>query len=257
MTFNQILKTSQRWIWIPCLLLVWSLFARYVHLGTWPFPSPWVTFQKWWWLFKNGTLVRDIGASLFHVIYGFSISAIVAISLGVLMGWYRKLFDYLNPFINLIRPTPPAAWLPLVVFVWGIGLLPGTLLVVYGSFFPILLNTINGVQNVEKKYVTAALTLGLGRRRLMWNIILPAAFPSILVGLRMGFGFAWMVLIIAELIAVQSGLGYRILLSVTTLEPESIIAGMITIGIVGLGLDQTFRRLVDRYILKWQKGIVL
>jgi len=228
-----------------------------VHLGTWPFPSPWLTFQKWWWLFKDGNLLKDIGASLFHVGYGFSISAIIAISLGVLMGWNKKVFDYLNPFLNLIRPTPPAAWLPLVVFVWGIGLLPGTLLVIYGSFFPILLNTINGVQNVERRYVNAALTLGLGKRQLMRNIVVPAAFPSILVGLRMGFGFAWMVLIIAELIAVQSGLGYMILLSVTTLEPESIIAGMLTIGMVGLGLDQLFRALVNKYILKWQKGIVI
>ncbi len=257
MTSNQILKISQRWLWIPCLLLVWTLFAKFVYLGTWSFPSPWFTFQKWWWLFKNGALIKDIGSSLFHVGYGFSISAMIAVSLGALMGWNRKSFEYLNPFLNLIRPTPPAAWLPLVVFVWGIGLLPGILLVVYGSFFPILLNTINGVQNVEKRYVNAALTLGLGKRRLMWNIVLPAAFPSILVGLRLGFGFAWMVLIIAELIAVQSGLGYMILLSVTTLEPESIIAGMITIGMVGLGLDQLFRVLVDKYILRWQKGMVI
>ncbi len=257
MSFSQIFKIGQRWIWIPCLLILWSLFARFVHLGTWPFPSPWLIFQKWWWLFRNGSLLKDIGASLFHVGYGFSISALIAISLGILMGWNKKVFDYLNPFLNLIRPTPPAAWLPLVVFVWGIGLLPGTLLVIYGSFFPILLNTINGVQNVERRFVNAALTLGLGKRQLMWNIVVPAAFPSILVGLRMGFGFAWMVLIIAELIAVQSGLGYMILLSVTTLEPESIIAGMLTIGMVGLGLDQLFRLLVDKYILKWQKGIVI
>jgi NitT/TauT family transport system permease protein len=169
------------------------------------------------------------------------------------MGANPQAYALLNPLVQLLRPVPPIAFIPLAILWFGLGNPPAFFLIALGAFFPVLLNTIAGVRSVEAVYLRAARNLGAAGWTLFARVMLPAAMPYILAGLRIGIGVAFIVVIVAEMIAVNAGLGYRILEAREYFWSDKVIAGMITIGLAGLGIDLGMSRL-NRWLLRWHPG---
>src|SRR5204862_7951266 len=171
---------------------------------------------------------RDAAATLLRVAVGFAIGAGLALPLGLWMGARDRVYEVFNPLVQLLRPIPPIAYIPLAILWFGLGNPPSFFLISLGAFFPVLMNTISGVRNVDSIYLRAARNLGASGLPLFVRVILPAAMPYILAGMRVGLGVAFIVVIVAEMIAVNNGLGYRILEAREFFWSDKIIVGMIT-----------------------------
>lgn len=253
-----------------CIVIIWEILARKGFFSPQVLPSPSQVFARWVdyliphdpydgntstflaWLF-SGELPQDTMASGYRVIGGFVIAAVFALTLGLLMGFSNFVYDFLNPLVQLLRPIPPIAYIPLAILWFGLGNPPAFFLISLGAFFPILMNTIAGVRQVDPLLIRAAKNLGAGDITLFRRIILPAATPNILVGLRVGIGVAFIVVIVAEMIAVNNGLGYRILEAREFLWSDKIIAGMISIGLLGLAIDTGMSK-INKHLLRWHSG---
>lgn len=233
-------------------------------------PSPLAVVERWlaylapmeaydpaasWpaWLL-SGEMLADAYASLRRVAIGFGIGAGLALPLGLLMGADRRIDALFNPIVQFLRPIPPIAYIPLSILWFGLGDPPAVFLISIGAFFPVLINTVTGVQQVDAIYIRAAQNLGAGRLTMFRRVILPAATPYILTGARIGIGTAFIVVIVAEMIAVNSGLGYRILEAREYLWSDKVIAGMITIGFLGLAIDFGVNR-INAHLLRWHRGL--
>jgi len=202
----------------------------------------------------SGELLHDAWASLFRVIIGFAIGAGLALPLGLWMGASQRAHELFNPLIQFLRPIPPIAYIPLAMLWFGLGNPPALFLISIGAFFPVLINTIAGVRNVDGIYIRAAKNLGADQFTLFRRVVLPAATPYILTGMRVGMGTAFICVIVAEMIAVNSGVGYRILEAREYSWSDKVIAGMITIGFLGLMIDLFMDRL-NRRLLRWHRGL--
>ncbi|MBQ5949046.1 ABC transporter permease [Massilia sp. ST3] len=202
----------------------------------------------------SGELVVDTANSLYRVVAGFAIGAGLALPLGLAMGASSAVYAWMNPLVQLLRPIPPIAYIPLAILWFGLGNPPAVFLIAIGAFFPVLMNTIAGVRQVDGIYLRAARNLGAGGATLFVRVILPAAVPTILAGVRIGIGTAFIVVIVAEMIAVNSGLGFRILEAREYFWSDKIIAGMISIGLLGLAIDVAIDRL-NKHMLRWHRGL--
>ena len=168
----------------------------------------------------------------------------------MLIGRVRVVRDLLDPSLQILRPIPVTAWLPLAMIVFGIGPRSAFFLVFLGAFYPILLNTVFGVRGVEGRLFEAAEMLGVSRQALFWKVVLPASLPSIFTGLRLGLGFAWVVIVVGEMTGVQTGLGAIIMEARQLSRTEIVIAGMVTIGLLGFVSDQLVQ-MIGRRLLRW------
>ncbi|MFN3384510.1 MAG: ABC transporter permease [Archaeoglobaceae archaeon] len=199
----------------------------------------------------------DIVFSLYHYALGFSSALIIGISLGLLMGFSRTLENLLSPVVELIRPIPPIAWIPISILLLKLTHTAAGFIIFIGSFFPILLNTRHGVASVEKKFLEVALTLGASKFEILRKVIIPASMPSIFTGIRVGSGVAWMCVVAAELFGVAPyGLGYQIEIARLYHAPEIVISYMVCIGLVGYALDNVYKFLESR-VLRWRRGLVV
>ena len=201
----------------------------------------------------SGELVGDAVSSLYRVIVGFLIGAGLALPLGLAMGANARIYAWFNPLVQLLRPIPPIAYIPLAILWFGLGNPPAVFLIALGAFFPVLMNTIAGVRQVDGIYLRAARNLGASGSTLFLRVILPAAVPYILVGVRIGIGTAFIVVIVSEMIAVNNGLGFRILEAREYFWSDKIMAGMISIGLIGLAIDVAMNRL-NNHLLRWHRG---
>jgi NitT/TauT family transport system permease protein len=199
-------------------------------------------------------LLEHAADSLKRVILGFIAATVLGLSLGTIIGLYRKLEDIADGMVSILRPIPPLAWIPIAILWFGIGDASGIFIVTYAAFFPILLNTIAGVRDVDRILIRAAKSLGANDQFIVRHVILPAALPSIMTGLRIGLGISWMAIVAAELIAAQSGLGYMIEYYRRLIMTEKVVLGMITIGVIGFIMDLIFRK-VQNLIIPWRKGL--
>jgi len=256
---------------VPALLLAaWEGVARAGWVSPLVLPAPsavavrWVKYLlplepyqpsagSWLGWAVSGELPRDALTSLSRVAGGFAIGAGLALPLGLAMGANPVAYALLNPLVQLLRPIPPIAFIPLAILWFGLGNPPAFFLISLGAFFPVLLNTIAGVRSVEAVYLRAARNLGASGWTLFTRVVLPAAMPYVLAGLRIGIGVAFIVVIVAEMIAVNAGLGYRILEAREYFWSDKVIAGMITIGLAGLGIDLGMSRL-NGWLLRWHHG---
>ena len=205
------------------------------------------------WLF-SGELISDASASMYRVGVGFIIGMALALPFGLLMGANDAIYRLFNPLFQVLRPIPPIAFIPLSILWFGLGNPPAIFLIIIGAFFPILMNTIAGVRQVDGIYIRAARSLGADQWTMFRRVMLPAAMPYILAGMRIGVGTAFIVVIVSEMIAVNSGLGYRILEAREFFWSDKIIAGMISIGLLGLAIDTGMSQL-NNHLLKWHRGI--
>jgi taurine transport system permease protein len=231
------------------LLAGWWLVSANKLVNPIFLPGPDVVFKSAVELTLDGTLLEDTLISLFRVYSGFLLAAVLGVVLGILLARSPLAYGLIGPVIEAVRPIPPIAWLPLVIIWLGIGEAARISVIVYGALFPILLNTIHGVRSVDNNLIRAALSLGASRRQIFYLVVLPAVFPSIVTGLRVGAGMAMFVLVAAELIASSSGLGYLILDSREHLFTDRVILGMIVLGIFGV-LQNKLLMVMDSRLVK-------
>jgi NitT/TauT family transport system permease protein len=198
----------------------------------------------------SGSLWLNLITSAARVYGGFLLSAGLGLSLGMLIGRLRVVQRLLDTTLQMLRPIPVTAWQPLFLILFGLGSRSATLLVALGSFYPILVNTIFGVRSVEPRLIEAATMLGVSRAALFPKVVLPSALPGIFTGLRLGLGFAWVVIVVGELSGVRVGLGAMIENAREVSRTDVVIAGMIVIGVAGFLSDQMIRAL-SRRTLRW------
>jgi NitT/TauT family transport system permease protein len=232
---------------IAILVAVW--WALVAATRSVIFPTPWQVVLGTAELIRDGTLWAHIGASLFRVGAGFSLAVAVGVPLGLWMGWAKGAYTALNPVIQMLRPISPIAWIPIAILWFGVGDASPIYLIFISSVFPMVVQTVAGVHTIERRYLRAAQNFGGSRYTLFRRVVIPAVLPQVIVGMRIGLGVAWLVVVAAEMIALRSGLGYLIIDSRNAGNRyDLVIAGMIIIGLIGLMLDRAMR-ILER--LKW------
>lgn len=237
-------------IFILLLLALWQVAVmRHPHQLL---PGPWKTAQGMIDLIQHGLLLKYIVASLFRVTWGFFLAVLVAVPLGLAIGWYRVAEAAFNPILQILRPISPLAWIPIAILWFGVGDLAAIFLIFVGCFLPLLLAVINAVEGVPAVYIRAGRNFGLGPVTMMRRILYPAIVPRLMTGLRITLGVAWLVVVAAEMIAVSSGLGFLIVDARNAGNRyDLVVAGMVMIGIVGLLLDMGIRSLEKAKALRW------
>jgi ABC-type nitrate/sulfonate/bicarbonate transport system permease component len=240
---------------LAALVALWQYASLYILDSTTRtlLPPPTAVFSAAFDLIGSGELLRHTRDSLKRELVAF-LWASSAIPLGVAMGWWKRVDEQVDPLIEMLRPIPPLAWIPLSILWFGIGDTQNQAIIFLGIFFPILLNTISGVKGIEATLIRAARCLGANEWNLLWRVVIRAALPQIVTGIRIGLGVGWMALVAAELVGANSGLGFLINDARTILRTDYIIVGMATIGLVGLMIDQIIRELVRR-LLPWSRAI--
>ncbi|MFI5196997.1 MAG: ABC transporter permease [Thermoanaerobaculia bacterium] len=229
---------------------VWALAVRLTHSNVFPSPLKVVTGLKE--LAGKGVLWRYAADSLRRVATGYLLALILGVPAGLALGWMPLLASAFNPVIQMARPISPLAWMPLAILWFGVSEAAPSFLIFLGAFFPIVVASMNGVRSVPAMYLQAGRNFGLGAPRLLAHVVFPAALPQILVGLRIALGIAWLVVVAAEMIAVDSGLGYLIIDSRNAGKRyDLVVAGMLLIGIIGLLLDVLVRQLEKRKTVRW------
>jgi len=217
------------------------------------FPTPWQVVTGAWELVEDGTLAQHIGASVFRVAIGFGLAFLVAIPLGLWMGWVSGAYYTLNPLFQMLRPISPIAWIPVAILWFGVGNMSPIFLIFISSVFPMIVQTTVGVRTIDRRYLRAAANFGVSRSVLFRRVVFPAVLPEIIVGMRIGIGVAWLVVVAAEMIALNSGLGYLIMDSRNAGNRyDLVIASMIIIGVIGLLLDGATRLLERQKTVKWR-----
>ncbi len=236
------------------VLVAWQGAATLQLFSTQVFPSPLACLSGLREILLDGRLADYSIASLFRVTAGWYLAVIAAVPLGLLLGWHPLLHDALNPFLQFLRPISPLAWIPLAMIWFGIGDRPAVFLIFLASFFPLAVATTSAVMNIKKLYLRAATNMGLGGFRLIFHVVLPATMPAVIVSLRISAGIAWLVVVAAEMIAVESGLGFLIIDARNALRMDLVIVGMIVIGTIGIVLDKAIRRLERLESMRWAIG---
>lgn len=231
-------------------LLAWHLAVKWS--GSDIFPTPWQVVLGFEELFRHGVLLKYIVASLFRVTWGFGLAILVGVPAGLLLGWFRPAAAAFNPMIQIFRPISPIAWIPVAILWFGVTDVAPVFLIFLASVFPITVSSMAAVQNMQPVYVRAARNFGLRNTQLFRQVIFPACLPQILTGLRIALGIAWLVVVAAEMIAVNSGLGYLIIDARNAGKRyDLVVAGMVMIGLIGLALDVAVRRLEKFDEVRW------
>jgi ABC-type nitrate/sulfonate/bicarbonate transport system permease component len=242
---------------IVIFFAAWAAFsfanARYLKVFN-PvlMPSPLDVLKTGIELVESGELQRDILASLSRVLQGFAIAAVAGVALGMAVGRSRVLESLVDPMLELLRPIPPLAFLPMMVLWFGIGEASKISFIAYAAFFPIFTTTLEGIKYVDPLLLRAAESLGASRRDLFRYVVLPAATPSIITGLRLGFGLSFFVIVAAEFIAADAGLGYLINDARTFFLVSQMLLGAAVIGLIGFAFNRLLR-LLEARLLRWRK----
>jgi len=225
------------------IVIVWEVLARSSGWSAHIFPDPLTVIFSFGELLFDGTLLRHTVASLFRVTAGFYLAVILGVPLGIVLGRIRAARSLINPIIQFLRPISPLAWIPLAMLWFGIGDPPAVFLIFLASFFPMVVSTTIAVQNINPTYFQVAANFKFSRREILTRLIVPAIIPEVVTALRLTVTIAWLVVVAAEMIAVQSGLGYLILDARNALRMDHVMNGMIVIGLIGLLLDHIMKRL--------------
>jgi NitT/TauT family transport system permease protein len=243
-----------RLVSLGACVLAWQwASATHVNLGIVTFqnvPSPGEVAQAAWSLLHSPKLASHLTASIYRVFAGFIGAALIGIPLGLVIGRIRWLEDVLLPPLEVLRPIPAVAWIPLAILMFPSSEMSMIYITFIGALFPILLNTIHGVEGVDQRLIASARSLGSGRAGIFGEVILPAAAPSIVTGLSIGMGTAWFCLVTAEMISGQFGIGYFTWTSYIVQDYPEIIVGMLLIGIIGMGSSALVKR-IGAALMPW------
>jgi len=245
-----------RWLgvaFIVALLLLWEWIAATGLLPAMSFPRMSVILQTLWGLILSGELPRELAPSMLRMFGGYAVGAALGVLLGLLMGYFRFMYNLLEPITEFLRPITSPAYIPIVILFLGIDDEMKVFMIAFASFFPVLLNTYSGVRSVDPVQLQTARTFGVTGNRLLWKIVLPAASPYIFTGLRVSLAVALIVMVISEMVAASSGIGYFILGAQRSFKIREMFAGVITLAIVGYALNRIFL-FVEAKVLAWHYG---
>lgn len=243
------------------IVTIWQLAGTNGSLFGGVLPTPDRVVSAWWtWAFGpkgmglnpySGTWLANVIFSTQRVAQGFLVAILVGVPAGIWIGWSRLGAQILDPTVQMLRPIPITAWLPFSLAVFGISGFSAIFLIALGAFYPIVINTTQGARHVERNLVRAALMMGAGRIDILRRVVLPAALPAIFTGLRIGLGIGWTAVIVSEMIAVKSGLGYVLWDAYYVGRMDVVIADMVSIGVIGLLSDQLIL-FAERWALSWR-----
>jgi len=250
---------------VPFLLLaLWQLSASMGWAPSSSIPSPAAVAEGWYeWIagpitplaWYSGTWLNYTLLSLRRVATGFAIAAAAGTLSGLLLGWYALINDLFENVVNFLRAIPTTAWMPFIVFFFGIHETAAITLIAFGAFFPIATTIAAAARQTPRTLVRAARMLGTPSRKLLWRVVLPSTLPAVFAGLRIGLGLSWVLVIVAEMLAVQGGLGYALWSAYQVNRLDLILAAIISVGIFGLMSDWLLVRLAG-LSLRWQRGLV-
>ncbi len=243
------------------LLVLWHLTVEYRWVAEGIIPSPAQVLRSWeLWIFGtakgglspySGTWLDNVLYSSKRVLQGFGLAALVAIPLGLMIGWNRLTGRLVDPTIQLLRPVPITAWLPFAIAVFGIYDASALFLIGLGAFYPIVVNTTHGVRDTNLLLLRAARMMGAGPGTVLAKVVFPSALPSIFTGMRLGIGVAWTAVIVAEMIAVKSGLGYVLWDAYYVGRMDICVATMVSVGFLGFVSDRVIVY-ASRILLRWR-----
>jgi len=236
------------------LVLAWSAVTYSEYISPLFLPAPDKIVKDGVRLFAEAGLVDDIRASVFRVTAGFLLAAVIGVPLGILMGSLKSFEALFEPLLGFIRYMPASAFIPLFILWLGIGESEKIAVIFFGTFFPLALMVMDVTKNVPHDLIDTAYTLGVSRMGVFRRVILPASLPGIVDTLRITFGWAWTYLVVAEIVAAGSGLGYMIMQSQRFLKTSHIIVGIVIIGVIGIIIDMAFKWLYARMFPWLGKG---
>lgn len=236
---------------LPAVIVVWWLVASGLQLvNSYLLPSPASVAWTALLLFEQDVLANHVATSLYRVLGGFCLTFLAAFPLAVLLGMNRRLIPYVDPLLHFVRHIPPIACIPLLILWLGIGEASKLAVIMLAAFSPLFLNTLAGIGQCDRTLVEVGQVLGFTRIERFVKIILPAALPSVILGMRLGLGYSWRALIGAELIAASTGIGYMIIEAEQLSRPDIVIVGILVIGLFGYFIDYAFLRL-SRLVVPW------
>lgn len=236
------------------LVLLWEAAGRYGWIHELFFPPASKIFASFFKMISSGEIFGHIGVSLWRAGLGYFLAALVAISLGVLMGYWKSVYQACELVVELLRAVPPPAIIPVAILFLGIGDEMKVFIILFSCAFPILVNTMDGVRNVDPVLIRTARTFGLGQGILIWKVVIPAASPFIMTGMRIAMAIALILVVISEMIGATAGIGYFILDAQRSFKIPQMYAGMLVLALLGYALNRCFL-LVDAYVMAWHKGL--
>jgi sulfonate transport system permease protein len=246
------MNRTKPYLIISLILIFWTVGSYFGFFNVYLIPPPWKVAGTAWKLILNGVLIRHMATSFSRVVIGFAVTICFAFPMGLLVGLHKGSRAIWEPPLNFLRHIPPLATIPMLILWFGIGETAKLAIIILSGFFPVFLNTASGVANCDWKLVEVGKTLGYQPVDRLMRIILPAALPSILVGLQLGIGYSWRALVGAELLAAASGLGYMIVEAEQLSRPDTVMVGIFTIGFLGLFIDVIFNYFCNR-MMPWRK----
>lgn len=235
------------------VLVVWEIAARGGYIDPAIFPSPTMAAQSAAGKLTGTEVLEHIAWSLFRVVAGFLLGAVVGIAIGVIAGWYRFAGTILVPLIELLRPIPPLAWIPLAIIWFGLGEPSKFFMIFLGAFFPMVTSAYRGVTSVDPVLIRAAQAYGLKGIRLLFQVAIPGAMPDLATGIRIGWGLSFGVLVAAELIASDRGLGFMIMHARLSGYVDVIVVGIFLIGLLNLLTDALLVWIIRKRIGRWHE----
>ncbi|MHB8255195.1 MAG: ABC transporter permease [Acidiferrobacter sp.] len=234
------------WFWDVASTRGWHAIVNFANV-----PTPIQVWNEWIVVLGQAHFYMDIGMSLLRIVISFGLASALGIIIGLGMGMSRLVRDIVGPYIEILRPIPAVAWIPLAIIMWPTNESSIVFITFLGAFFPIALSTMHGVEQTPDLLVRAARTLGAGQRAVIRHVVLPAALPSILSGLAIGMGVSWFSLLAGEIVSGRYGIGYFTWKAYELIQYPDIIIGMLTIGLLGT-LSTALIRLLGRPLLRWQ-----
>lgn len=246
--FKQIKFRLQGVILPLAIILIWQLVSNYGIVNDYILPSPLYIFSRCIQLVKDGNLQQDILASLIRVVTGFLIAILLSIPLGIILGLNKRVKLLLNPILSFFQQIPGIALIPIFILWLGIEESSKIGIIVYSATFPILLNTINGIETTDKNLIEVAVINGISKVGLAYRVYLPSMLPSLFVGMRLGLSYCWRSLVAVELLGASKGLGHLIQQGRELAQPETMFLGVIIIGLIGMIFDNLSKRIEQKIV---------
>lgn len=231
------------------LIVIWQSADLAGIIKPYTMPAPKAIIDTAIEYIKNGSLLTDIFVSLIRVLEGFLLAMICAFIIGINVSIFPKFETFTDLVIQIVRPIPPIAWIPLAILWFGIGEGSKVFIIFLGAFFPIFVNTIDGIKNIDSRYIELGQVYEVSKRNLIRQVIIPGALPSIMTGIRLGLGNAWVCVVAAEMIGATSGVGFMLSNGRSLSRPDMVILGMLVVGIFGKIMDDILKKLREKLIL--------
>jgi len=230
------------------ILLLWEMISRQGWVSPLFLPAPSQILREAWTMLKTGLIFKHVFASLSRILLGFLMACVLGVLVGIVIGFFSIPEAIGNPLIAATFPIPKIAILPLLILWLGIGEPPKVAVIALGVFFPMVINVYTGVKNVDPLLIKAALSLGSNRWRIIWKVILPGILPMIFAGMKLGIGIALLLVVAAEMVAADAGIGFMILTAADLMETKRLMVGLIILSLLGIFFNWLFQKLEHLFI---------